>query len=681
MSRLCPPALALLLLVGCQSNPDKQTIAQLRDVEPDLDEVRIDDSLVKALTGYQQFLVETPEHRMAPEAMRRMADLQIEKEYGVVGVEREHGLAEPAAPDPNLQQARPAKITIADVGTPRQEAVAGSTPGETDAEFEARAAAPRDLASRQADSLDLPDGTAPPGEAGPAQAIETYRKILADYPWYERNDQVLYQMARAHDELAQPEEAMRAVERLISEYPDSRYVDEVFFRRGEYYFVRRQYLDAEESYLSVVGIGESSPFYELALYKLGWSLYKQELYEEALHHYIALLDYKLSTGYDFDAGGGEDNEEEERRVADTFRVISLSFSNLGGPEVLNTYFSVRGNRSFEDRIYQNLAEFHFDKRRFNDAASVYQMFVELNPVHKVAPRFSMRISEIYAEGNFPLLVVESKREFATRYGVDAEYWQHFELTSMPEVVEYLKANLIDLASHYHALYQEEALEDDRADNYGEALRWYHEFLGSFPEDPITPSINYQLADLLLEHGDFAGSAREYERTAYEYPPHERASEAGYAAVYAYREHLDEASAGEYDVARQATVDSSLRFAETFPADERAPTVLGAAIEDLYAMRDFERAISTGRWLLADYPAAETPLRRATWMIVAHSSFDIASYPDAEAAYTQVLDLSGPEDEDQQAVVDNLAAAIYKQGERARDQEDYATAAEHFLRVK
>ncbi len=309
------------------------------------------------------------------------------------------------------------------------------------------------------------------------------------------------------------------------------------------------------------------------------------------------------------------------------------------------------------------------------------MFVELNPVHKVAPRFSMRISEIYTEGNFPLLVVESKREFATRYGVHAEYWQHYELASMPEVVEYLKANLIDLANHYHALYQEEALDDDRSDNYQEALRWYQEFLGSFPEDAITPSINYQLADLLLEHGDFVGSAREYERTAYEYPPHARASEAGYAAVYAYREHLDEASAGEYDAALLATVDSSLRFAETFRADERAPTVLGAAIEDLYAMRDFERAISSGRWLLADYPAAETPLRRATWMIVAHSSFEIAGYPDAEAAYTQVLDLSGPEDEDRQAVVDNLAAAIYKQGERARDQEDYATAAEHFLRIK
>ena len=80
----------------------------------------------------------------------------------------------------------------------------------------------------------------------------------------------------------------------------------------------------------------SSSYYELALYKLGWTFYKQELYEEALQKYMALLDYKVSTGYDFDQ---THEEEDERRVADTFRVISLSFSNLGGPDAVQEYFS------------------------------------------------------------------------------------------------------------------------------------------------------------------------------------------------------------------------------------------------------------------------------------------------------------------------------------------------------
>src|SRR5436190_17155692 len=37
----------------------------------------------------------------------------------------------------------------------------------------------------------------------------------------------------------------------------------------------------------------SSDLYELALFKLGWTFYKQDLYDEALDKYMALLDYKV----------------------------------------------------------------------------------------------------------------------------------------------------------------------------------------------------------------------------------------------------------------------------------------------------------------------------------------------------------------------------------------------------
>jgi outer membrane protein assembly factor BamD (BamD/ComL family) len=48
---------------------------------------------------------------------------------------------------------------------------------------------------------------------------------------------------------------------------------------------------------------------------------------------------------------------------------------------------------------------------------------------------------------------------------------------------------------------------------------------------------------------------------------------------------------------------------------------------------------------------------------------------------ETLDLMDPEDEERQSVVENLAASIYKQGEQARTLEDYASAANHFLRIK
>ena len=683
------------LLASCASSPDRQTLAGLHDVAADVEDITVEDSLERAMDSYRRFLEETPEGVMTPEALRRLADLQIENAYGIMGsgeivelpapttAADSSAIGQASSPTPELDAPesapRTARATESDATAPAQ--AAGFI--ETDEDFESRTTEQFSFASAansSADSvaLDLPDGSADPSLAGPLEAIAIYKRILEEYPYYERNDQVVYQLARAYDEIGQPEEAMAVMERLASEFGYSRYLDEIHFRRGEFLFTRKQYYPAEEAYSQVVVMGPGSSYYELALYKLGWSFYKQELYEEALHQYIALLDYKQSIGYDFDESHDED---DERRVADTYRVISLSFSNLGGPEVVNEYFGTYGNRSYEDRIYSNLGEFYLTKLRYQDAAAIYGAFVELNPFHRVAPKFSMRVAEIYAEGGFPLLVVEAKKDFATRYGLQSEYWHHFDTADHPDVVDYLKGNLTDLANHYHALYQEVAFVEEKPTNFGEASYWYREFLSSFPQETESPTINYQLADLLLENEDYGEAALEYERTAYDYPDHEQSAAAGYAAVFAHREDLGVADEIRFATVRRATVTSSLRFAETFPDHEHASAVLGAAADDLYEMQDYETAIAAARKLIERYPGTELSLRRSAWLVVAHSSFELEDFPSAEPAYVRVLDLTVEEDESRAPLIENLAASIYKQGEAANVLEDYAAAAEHFLRVK
>jgi tetratricopeptide (TPR) repeat protein len=655
-------------LAACASTVDQSgTLSQLDAVPADVEDIYVSDSLERAADSYRRYLEETEVSARTPEAMRRLADLQIEQAYGVMGT---GDMVEMAAPD----TATPTqKITA-------QKPAEARTPlSESDEEFIARAGARAELLAPKADDdLLLPGASEATVPTGPREAIKTYWEILETYPNYERNDQVLYQLSRAYDEIGDPDKAMEVMDRFIAEYPYSRFVDEVHFRRGEYFFVRKKFFDAEDAYGSIIRMGSSSDYYELALYKLGWSLYKQELYEDALHQYMAMLDHRLAVGYDFDA---EYDEEQEHRLADTFRVISLSFSNLGGPEVVDTYFSGNGHRSYADKIYGNLAEFYFEKLRYEDAASVYKSFVNLNPYHKVSPHFGMRVVEIYTEAGFPMMVVEAKKDFASRYAVDAEYWNFFEAESSPEVIGFLKQNLTDLAGHYHALYQEELLADERPANFSEASRWYRQFLASFPADEETPGINYQLADLLLENEDFGLAAREYERTAYGYDAHEKASAAGYAAVFAHRENLKLATGSRVLDIKQQTVDSSLRFADTFVDHEQAPVVLGAAADDLYEMKNLPLAIASAHKLIERYPDAETTLVRSAWAVVANSSIDLAEYADAEHAYSQVLTRTPEDDETRPAVIDSLAAAIYKQGEQANLLEDYYTAAAHFLRIK
>jgi tetratricopeptide (TPR) repeat protein len=666
--------LAAGLALACVGNPDKRTLADLHGVEPDLTEVTVEDGLAQAMEGYESFLEEAPESALTPEAMRRLADLKLEQQYGYLGGAGGGGgptsqVRELPAPD----SARPR-----DAATPAAPAPAPlAGDGESQAEFERRAAAATTIGEATAG----PDGALPGGaaaeSAGPLEAIALYDRILETYPSYEYNDWVLYQKARAFDELGRNDEAIAVIERLIAQYPTSRYIDEVQFRRAEYFFVRKRFLDAEEAYLAITARGPVSEYYELALYKLGWALYKQEMYPEAVDQYIALLDYKVSVGYDFEQS---DDEADERRIADTFRVISLSFSSIGGPETIQNYFASHGQRTYEDRIYSQLGEFYLEKLRYSDAAAVYEAFVELHPMHRVAPRFSMRVIDIYEAGGFPKLVLESKKDFASRYGLASAYWTRFDPKTSPEVVADLKVNLEDLATHYHAVYQEPEREEEKPESFREALHWYRAYLASFPQDPETPGIHYRLADLLLEDERFGEAALEYERIAYQYPPHDQSAAAGYAAIFAHRESEKRTPEESREIVTRQAVTSTIRFVDTFPEDARAPVVLGAAVDDLYALNDLERALATAQRLIDAYPESDPAVRRAAWGVVANASFDLARFDAAEQAYLRVLEMTPEEDESRQAVVDSLAASIYKQGEEASAAGDDRTAADHFLRI-
>jgi TolA-binding protein len=634
-------------------------------------EVRIEKGLDQAMIGYRNFLEQAPESSLTPEAMRRLADLKLEKEFGIYG-DGSGALVELPAPELSAVKAE------AKSESRQRERVADvADHSESERDFEQRAASEAAMPQpEQNAALELPGGEKV-AWSGPLEAIELYDQLLTTYPNYQHNDQVLYQKARAFDELGRNDEAIGVIERLVAEYPHSRYIDEVQFRRAEYFFIRKNYFEAEHAYSAITEKGVGSDYYELALYKLGWALYKQELHEEALNEYVALLDYKVSTGYDFDQS---QDEAAERRIADTYRVISLSFSNLGGPEAVEKYFIANGRRSYEDRVYSHLGEFYLEKLRYNDAAVAYQTFVGLHPLHRAAPHFSMRIVEIYEAGDFPILVLESKKQFAASYGLQSEYWRHFDVDDSPEVLSYLKRDLEDLATHYHALYQEPEIPEEKNANFEEALHWYRAYFASFPEDVEAPAVNQRLADLLLENENFDEAAREYERTAYDYPEHEKAAGAGYAAIYAHRKHEKAASAMEQSAAKRDAVTSTLRFVDAFPDHEHAATVLGAAVDDLYDMKEFDRAIATGQRLIEAYPEADRSIRRSAWVAISHSFFDIADFVQAEQSYERVLEMTLADDDSRQAIVDNLAAAIYKQGEAANLAEDYRSAADHFLRI-
>ncbi|HLF09824.1 MAG TPA: tetratricopeptide repeat protein, partial [Gammaproteobacteria bacterium] len=242
--------------------------------------------------------------------------------------------------------------------------------------------------------------------------IDMYERLLESYPSYAKNDLVLYQLARAYEAEGRLEEALHTLDRLISGYPQTPYFDEAQFRRGETLFVDKRYAEAEGAYSDVLVRGADSAFYEQALYKHGWALFKQQQHAEGLPSFFALLDRKFQTG-----GTGNDADPvaqysamgraEQELVADTFRVLSISFSYLDGPEAVSDYFSANGSRPYAYMVYTNLGDLYLEQERFQDAADTYRALVEQDPYHAKAPLVQVEIIEAFKQGGFADLVLDA----------------------------------------------------------------------------------------------------------------------------------------------------------------------------------------------------------------------------------------------------------------------------------
>src|SRR5262249_21329250 len=84
--RAIPIVLVSAFLGGCTAPhkpPTQWRLADLHNVTPDRKDAETKESVDQAVEHYRKFLDESPETPMTPEAIRRLADLELEKQYGI----------------------------------------------------------------------------------------------------------------------------------------------------------------------------------------------------------------------------------------------------------------------------------------------------------------------------------------------------------------------------------------------------------------------------------------------------------------------------------------------------------------------------------------------------------------------------------------------------------------------
>ena len=526
-----------------------------------------------------------------------------------------------------------------------------------------------ELALADAGATDTPAGDMT--EDGAEAATRLYEGLLAARPDAPDSDELLYQLARANESLGRTGRMLAALRRLVHDRPDSPHAVEAAFRIGESEFLAHDYVAAARAYRIVLVRGPATPFHDQAEYKLGWALFKQDKTTAALDVFFAILD-RL-----FDGRGDvlPDAAPARELAHEVLRVVALSFSHGDGARGIQAYAAAHGERPYEDRVYEALADLYLAGERRHDAARTLITFTQTHPLHARAPGLLIRAIAIYRQAGFMAPMREAMVALVQGYDLDRPYWRRHDPARSPATIAALRRTLVALARHDHALAQ---AHGQRAD-YARAIDEYRRYLRDFPADPQTPHLHFLLAEALFEQHRYREAAPVYERVAYGYPPHADAFRAALAAVDAF----DRAAATKGPAARVwrlRALASRLRLADAFPARPEAVVALTRAAQGYFDLGDATAAVVVARRLLARRPPARAGRRLTAWLVIAHTAFDARDYAAAERAYREALALTRTGDAGRAAIVERLAASLYEQGRLALAAGDPARAAGHFLAV-
>lgn len=500
--------------------------------------------------------------------------------------------------------------------------------------------------------------------------IVLLRDTLGKFPDAPGNDHLLYQLAKAHDQVGEADEAVAALEKMVRLYPQTPYFVEAKFRIGESAFVQGHYLDAEMAYTDVIQARNQETFTERALFKRGWARYKQELYEDALDDYFSAV-----KRHGFSDTRQDDAERE--LFGEYFRAIGLAFIYLGGHSAINNYFNGRQANEYVYHTYQTVAELQLKQDRYSDAAATYTGFVQAYPYHPMVVQAGLAVIDIWKSGQFFNQYREAFSSFYRRYEPDSPFWQHEQTrisdTDKKRAIAAIRENIILLAGQDHARFR----NSNKTSHFTDAKTWYDRYLKDYSSYARQDKIYQLYAELLRQAQNDVQALHYYEMAAFD-GDIILDKESAYAAVFLTDKLQRQAApAQKADLLNKHLAYAQL-YAQLYPAESQSALIVQNAVQMAFKSGTRAQVISLAN-ILPDTASGE--IREEVNVLKAQAYFDLENYSEAENVYRDLLINPDLPAKTKQDLNNKLALSIYRQAESAAASAQRELAAREFLRIQ
>ncbi len=142
----------------------------------------------------------------------------------------------------------------------------------------------------------------PVDQRGPAPEINyslsrnLFAKVLKDYPWFQQYDLALYVDGFLATEQNKSDEAFARFTRILTDFPNSRFVPDAHMARAEIYFAKPDYQTALAEYEEVLKFQDHTDLVGLALFKSAWCYWRLGNNDEATRRFVEVFKATDTTG-------------------------------------------------------------------------------------------------------------------------------------------------------------------------------------------------------------------------------------------------------------------------------------------------------------------------------------------------------------------------------------------------
>ncbi|MDF1691226.1 MAG: tetratricopeptide repeat protein [Zhongshania sp.] len=519
-----------------------------------------------------------------------------------------------------------------------------------------------------------------------AAATAMYKRLIAEFPDYPNKDHVIYQLARAYELSGRSELAINTLRDLAHDYPQSQRANDALFRSAEMLYLRKRYQEAADEYGRLISQNPAMPYWQMAQYKYAWSQYQLSKPELAVGSFTAILSQlkTLREVTSVDQLLTYVPEASAELVRDTVRGLSLALAAKADGHNIAAYFAKLPGNHFYPLVYNSLGELLLSKKRYTDAASVFDAFASAYPQHELAMSHSEKAIAAYQQGGFTGLKISAQEAYVERYAADllAAQASGAADAELPKLSSLLRDYTMEILAFRHAEAQQTPVSeaDLRLQRFAAVAASYRKALAMFPNDSDFATTSMRYADALFDGGEVKAAADQYMAVAYDLPSYSKPADAALASVKSYRAWLKNAPEAERDAAQQAVIAASTRMAAAFPQHPERSRVLLASAEDLYVLQRHQEAIAIAEPLLVNAQWTEPSLQSKALSITADAYFAQNSFDKAEMYYAKLLPMIAGEPELQRIAKDRLAVSVYRRAEGLRADGDSALAANLFLRA-